>query len=156
MFHQKPHGKMGTPSHNHSSENAEAVLKKHGLRLTQFRAQIWEIFNKNGFALSLQDLENQLGTFDRITLYRTLKSFEEKGLIHKLADAGGGSKYALCEGKCDEDHHHDHHVHFHCEKCDKSFCIDEVSVPAVNVPEGYTMTSRDMMVKGVCKECNHN
>ncbi len=134
----------------------EETLKKHGLRHTLFRAQILDIFHDSKYALSNNDIESKLENFDRITLYRTLKSFEEKGLIHKISDNNGNLKYAMCEGDCDEGHHHDQHVHFHCEKCDKSFCIDELNVPDVKVPEGYTVVTRDMLLKGVCKECNQS
>lgn len=145
---------MATPSHNHSVISAEETLKKHGLRHTVFRAQMLEIFQHSRYALAQTDVEGMLDQFDRITLYRTLKSFEEKGLIHKISDTNGIAKYALCEGTCDEDHHHDQHVHFHCDQCGKSFCIEEITVPAVQIPEGYTVISSDMMVHGVCKDCN--
>lgn len=145
---------MATPSHDHPVKSAEEILKQHGLRHTAFRAQMLEIFQRSGYALSQTDVETMLDQFDRITLYRTLKSFEEKGLIHKISDTNGNAKYALCEGTCDEGHHHDQHVHFHCDQCGKSFCIEEIIVPEVQIPAGYTMISSDMMVNGVCKDCN--
>ncbi|MFZ1703097.1 MAG: transcriptional repressor [Saprospiraceae bacterium] len=135
-------------------QNLEQILKKHGLRNTPFRTQVLDVFQNNTHALSPSDIEEDLADFDRITLYRTLKSFEEKGIIHKIADHSGVLKYALCESDCNEAHHHDQHVHFHCESCARSFCMDIVTVPKVTIPEGYSVVSRDMLLKGICKECN--
>lgn len=151
---RKNFGKTGIPLNDVNMNNLDTTLKNHGLRSTLFRTRVLEIFIKSKHALSLPDIEDKLSEFDRITLYRTLKSFEEKGLIHKLSDNAGSVKYAACEGECDEGHHHDNHVHFHCEKCGKSFCLDHMTVPDILTPEGYKVESRDMMLKGTCKECN--
>jgi Fur family ferric uptake transcriptional regulator len=134
----------------------EQTLKIHGLRSTLFRTQVLDIFRQSHYALSLADIEENLENFDRITLYRTLKSFEEKGLIHKISDTTGIPKYASCEESCSEDHHHHEHVHFHCEKCLKSFCIDVAAVPSVIIPEGYRVMSKEMLLKGICKDCSKN
>lgn len=134
--------------------NTEQTLKNHGLRNTLFRSQVLDIFNQSSHALALTDIEFNLSDFDRITLYRTLKSFEEKGIIHKITDTNGIIKYAACESDCNESHHHDQHVHFHCDQCGKSFCMDTMTVPEIQTPEGYTVHNRDMMLKGICRECN--
>ena len=133
----------------------DQTLKIHGLRSTFLRNQVLEIFHKSDYALSLSDIEDYLKEFDRITLYRTLKSFEEKGLIHKISDNTGITKYAACESACSEDHHHHQHVHFHCEMCLKSYCIDVAAVPNVVIPEGYKIFSKEMLLKGICKDCSH-
>ncbi|MFZ1456094.1 MAG: transcriptional repressor, partial [Saprospiraceae bacterium] len=78
----------------------EKILKKHHLRHTPFRAEVLQIFANAGKALSSHDIESQLSDADRITLYRTLKSFEEKGIIHKAIDGTITQKYAICEAHC--------------------------------------------------------
>lgn len=113
-----------------------------------------QIFANAGKALSSHDVEKQLSDADRITLYRTLKSFEEKGIIHKAIDGTITQKYALCDAHCDEDHHHDEHVHFHCEKCENTFCIDQVVVPQIDLPSGFKVKQTNMVVSGVCKDCD--
>lgn len=132
---------------------AEEILKKHKLRITQFRLDVIDIFMRSGHALSSADVEQNLKDADRITLYRTLKSFEDKGIIHKAIDGTQTQKFAICEAQCDEHHHHDEHVHFHCMKCQNTFCLDHVFVPKVSLPEGFTMKQTDMIVSGVCEKC---
>ena len=131
----------------------EKILKKHHLRHTPFRAEVLQIFANAGKALSSHDIESQLSDADRITLYRTLKSFEEKVIIHKAIDGTITQKYALCDAHCDEDHHHDEHVHFHCESCQNTFCIEQVVVPQIDLPSGFKVRQSNMVVSGLCKDC---
>jgi len=133
---------------------SEKILKKHNLRITQFRMDVINVFNKAGHALSSNDIEGKLKDADRITLYRTLKSFEEKGIIHKAVDGTITQKYAICESNCDEHHHHDQHVHFHCAQCENTFCIDNVFVPDILLPQGFKVASTNMVVNGTCEKCS--
>ena len=88
------------------------ILSKHALRRTAFRQELLKIFIESGSrALSHTDIEEALGDHDRITLYRTLKSFQDKGLIHEAVDGGKDTKYALCQNQCDVHHHIDHHLY---------------------------------------------
>ncbi len=131
----------------------EDILKKHGLRITDFRQDVVQLFLDTRHALSNQDIEQSLGNPDRITLYRTLKNFEEKGIIHRAVDGTTTSKYALCESDCTEHKHLDEHVHFYCEQCKNTFCVDEVEVPNVQLPEGYVVINASMIMQGICKSC---
>ena len=80
---------------------AENLLKEHDLRLTPSRLETLKVFIRHDYALSQPDLEKDLGDdFDRVTLYRTLTSFREKGVIHKVLDDAGATKYALCSHGC--------------------------------------------------------
>lgn len=104
-------------------------------------------------ALSSSELEKQLKGVDRITLYRTLLSFEESGLIHHSIDASGQKKYAFCAEHCDAHEHHDNHVHFHCNTCGESECLED-QVPAdLKLPKGYEVSDIQFNVMGICSKC---
>jgi Fur family ferric uptake transcriptional regulator len=133
---------------------AEETLKKHGLKITGFRVDILSLFTSANHALSLSDIELAIGDHDRITLYRTLKSFEDKGIIHKVLDSNGSSKFAACEGACTQYHHHDEHIHFHCQTCNHTYCLDYVHVPRIKLPNGYVFNSAQMTVQGLCQKCS--
>ena len=132
----------------------EDMLKASGLRVTSPRLQVLEVFTKHHGALAQSDIENELADMDRITLYRTLKSFNDKGLIHKAIDDTDKTKYALCHQDCDEEQHNDQHPHFYCIKCHRTECLDEVTALAVPVPEGYKVTEVQVALKGPCKICS--
>ena len=102
------------------------ILKKYNLRHTDTRENILDGFIQQNAALSHGDLENLLiEGFDRVTIYRTLKTFVEKGILHKIPDETGGVKYAMCKDQCQTDHHNHDHVHFKCSKCGDTTCIDQ-------------------------------
>ena len=132
----------------------ENLLKNRKIRVTPFRLEVLEVFNSFENAIDLGQLEKQLVDFDRITLYRTLKTFQEKGLIHEIVMTGEIKKYALCEDKCgDEDHHHHHnHLHFYCKGCQEIFCIDLKEYPAIKLP-GFKIDSIELQADGLCSKC---
>ena len=130
------------------------ILKKANLKVTPVRKQVIERLENSDFALAPQEIEQAFEQIDRVTLYRTLKSFEQKGIIHKVNDGTGIDKYAMCEQECTEDHHHDEHIHFNCDQCGNTYCVDEIKVPSIAMPEGFRVKSTNVVVKGVCKQCN--
>lgn len=135
----------------------KTILKDFSLRLTDCREEVLDAFYTQNHALAHSDLEEQLAErFDRVTLYRTLKTFLEKGIIHKVLDDEGGTKYALCKDNChtpDHQHHHDH-VHFKCSVCGQTTCLDKVHIPAFELPLGYQRLETNLLVQGVCPLCN--
>ncbi|EKB50772.1 Fur family transcriptional regulator [Cecembia lonarensis] len=137
-------------------QNPVKILKDHQLRITSCRREVLRTFIEKKSALSHADLEAVLQeAFDRVTIYRTLKTFLETDLIHKVLDDSGATKYALCAHGHEGTHSHDHeHVHFKCESCGRTICIDEVSLPQINLPAGYVNKEVNLLVTGICNQCN--
>lgn len=137
------------------SDNISDVLVKHKLRRTPVRADVLTIFFDKPFALSHGDLENALKKkYDRVTIYRTLHSFEEQGIVHKVPDEAGVLKYALCHQDCISGHHQDEHIHFLCSGCGHTFCLEKVSIPEIELPKGYQSTHLSFTVHGICPACS--
>lgn len=131
------------------------LLKDHSLRLTQGRADIISVFINRNVAISHGDIESEVDSkYDRVTIYRTLKSFLEKGLIHKVLDDSGATRYALCNDACSEIAHQHNHIHFKCQVCDETTCLDHVNIPGVNLPKGFKMLESNYLITGVCDKCN--
>lgn len=130
------------------------ILKRNRLSITGSRKRILELFIQNNGALAHADIEKKTGErFDRVTVYRTLQSFLEKGIIHTIPTADNSVMYALCKDDCAEGHHHDNHVHFVCTQCNSTTCLEGVMVPLVKLPAGFNATDYQMVVKGICKNC---
>lgn len=135
-------------------KETKLLLKSHHLSVTEARLRILELFLGAGGALSHGEVEKAGGmAFDRVTVYRTLQSFVEKGIIHTIPTSDNSVRYALCRETCNEEHHHDDHVHFVCERCGRIICLDRVSVPAVRLPEGFLPSQTQMIVNGICDLC---
>jgi len=130
------------------------ILKKNQLSVTEGRKKILELFINSEGALAHSDIEKKTGEiFDRVTVYRTLTTFVEKGIIHLIPTTDNSILYALCKDNCEAGHHHDNHVHFICYVCNKTICLDEVTVPEVKLPKGFTPSHSEMVVTGVCDDC---
>lgn len=102
--------------------------------------------------LNLADLETSLSPMDKTSIFRVLELFAEKDIVHVIEDGTRSLKYEMCGSG----HHtvEDQHVHFHCEKCGGLFCLEEISVPHIDLPEGYNMNSINFLVKGICPKCS--
>ena len=130
------------------------LLKKNRLSITDSRLLVLSLFYKQTGALAHADIEKKAGSkIDRVTIYRTLQTFEEKGIVHTIPSSDNIVKYALCKEQCTLGHHHDNHVHFVCDKCSATFCLDDVLVPEVRLPRGFVPTQSNMVVNGICNAC---
>ncbi|WP_214225679.1 transcriptional repressor [Pedobacter sp. B4-66] len=132
----------------------ENKLKGKDINPTAMRLLVLEFLTKQSAAISLNDLEKGMAPSDRITLYRTLKTFEEKGLVHSIEDGTGATKYALCEEDCDGENHHDLHVHFYCNTCKETFCLPNTQIPDISLPVNFLRQEMNLIIKGICDQCN--
>ncbi len=130
------------------------LLKRSDLSVTESRRKILHLFLEQAGALAHGDIERKAGEkFDRVTVYRTLQTFVEKGIIHTIPTADNSIRYALCKDECTGGHHHDHHIHFVCSQCDNTYCLDDVVTPDIKLPKGYQAEHVEVVVEGVCKNC---
>jgi Fur family transcriptional regulator, ferric uptake regulator len=130
------------------------TLKKNQLSITDSRKKILDLFLQNKGALAHADIEQHSGEeFDRVTIYRTLQTFVEKGIIHSIPSSDNSVRYALCNDACGEGKHLDNHVHFMCDQCGTTYCLDHVNVPSVFLPAGFIVNQVDVVASGTCMKC---
>lgn len=131
------------------------LLDKYNLKKTKTRINVLEILDGSETAVSQPILEKTLGKdTDRVTLYRVLKSFEDKCIIHKINDKNDTSFYALCDSIDNLHQDHETHVHFNCVVCLKVYCVDDLKLPHMLLPQGFTEASKSLVIYGTCKICN--
>ncbi len=137
------------------ARDTKDILKKNRLSVTASREKILNLFLDQTGALAHGDIEKRAGEkFDRVTIYRTLQAFVEKGIIHTIPTADNSILYALCKDDCEEGHHHDHHVHFVCKQCHHTYCLDNVVTPDIKLPSGYSAKQIEVVVEGICRQCS--
>ena len=132
--------------------DSEKQLETRNIKPTAMRELVLKVLSEQTSAISLADLEQKFEKADKVTLYRTLKTFEENKLIHSIDDGTGSVKYALCRETC-QCHPEDLHVHFLCTKCKQTYCLTDIPVPSINLPTHFTLENINMVVKGVCSNC---
>ena len=132
----------------------EKLLKSKKLRITDFRLEVLNAIGKYKNAVTINQIENQLKNFDRITLYRTVKTFIEKGILHEIVMPGEIKKLAFCQEDCghQSNEHKHQHLHFKCDKCSEVFCLFLNSFPEIKYPK-FKIRQVEIQGSGICSNC---
>ena len=135
-----------------SHEEITSRLEQKGIKATANRILVYRELLRSDHPMSLADLEQKLLSMDKSSIFRVLTLFLEHDVVHSFTDGRGVVHYELChdDGQC---HHDDGHLHFYCESCQRSFCLDDVPLPEIVLPEGFVPHSVSFVVKGNCPDC---
>lgn len=135
------------------SHKAIDNLNRAGIKPTPNRILVLDALLHASHPLSLVELETELGTLEKSSVFRVLTVLLEKELVHTLEDGRGITKYEVCHG---HDHHSagDMHPHFYCERCHNVYCLDNVATPDIPIPVGFKVKSVNFMFKGICSSCS--
>ena len=129
-------------------------IREKGLKATPARLKVIKFLESSHLAYSHAELETHFYKTDRVTLYRILNDFEEVGLLHKIIDIEGVTRFAVCKDTCPDGHHVDDHVHFNCKVCHKMFCIETVQTPHLKMPIGFKSMGLQTLIYGLCNSCS--
>lgn len=135
-----------------NSQDMISRLESKGIRPTANRILVMKTLMGKQNPQSLSNLERKMVSMDKSSIFRTLTLFLEHDVVHAFEDGRGVLCYELCEekGACD---HHDGHIHFYCESCQRSFCMEDIHIPSFELPEGFYPHSISFVIKGECPDC---
>ena len=135
-----------------NSQDVISRLESKGIRPTANRILVMKTLMGEQNPQSLSNLERKMVSMDKSSIFRTLTLFLEHDVVHAFEDGRGVLCYELCEekGACD---HHDGHIHFYCESCQRSFCMEDIHIPSFELPEGFYPHSISFVIKGECPDC---
>lgn len=127
-------------------------IESKGIKPTANRILVMKALAGASTPLSLSNIERLMVSMDKSSIFRVLTLFLEHDVVHAFEDGRGILNYELCEedGKCD---HHDGHIHFYCESCQRSFCMEDIHIPSFELPAGFSPHSVSFVIKGECPEC---
>jgi len=127
-------------------------FEQKNVKPTANRILVLRALQAAGRPLSLTDLECKLLTLNKSSIFRVLTLFVQHDIVHAFEDGRGILNYELCAcaGDCD---HRDGHVHFYCEHCHRSYCMDEISLPTFHLPPDFRPRSFSFVIKGTCPQC---
>ena len=134
-------------------EKAEEILKIKDVNPTAVRILVLRYLLEHLKPQSLKDIEKGLMHTDRSSIFRSLKTFEEKKVVHSIEDGSGMIKYAVCPTGCNCDPQ-DLHYHFYCTKCGYTYCLLDNPIPIIKLPQNFKMQRANMVVKGLCNKCS--
>ena len=132
---------------------AQELLSSVHLRRTRPRTSILCVLLGAVKPLSREKIAVKLGggAPDKVTIYRTLETFVDSGLVHKAYLRKRAWHFELAHN-CTEKQCH---PHFTCTKCGATYCLTDVSIPlASTVNKGFTITRQRVQLEGLCPKCN--
>ena len=135
-----------------SDMQARKMLKAAKLYCTESRLAVLGILAKAAKPLSQDQIARQSGKkhFDKVTIYRTLESLLQAGLVHKAFMEKRAWHFELAHN-CTE---HQCHPHFTCSNCDDTHCLTEISLPMAKSPhQGFVIHRQQVRLEGLCPKC---
>ncbi|MBT4332132.1 MAG: transcriptional repressor [Candidatus Cloacimonetes bacterium] len=92
-----------------------------------------------------QALADEMPTLSKTTVYNTLKTFAEKGILVALS---------LFENEVRYEYNTEPHIHFKCTKCNNIYDLDKAyDRDDENMIDGHKVNEHHVNLRGVCKEC---
>lgn len=124
-----------------------------GRRATKQRAAVVELLNEIDDFRSAQELHDELrkrgDAIGLTTVYRTLQSLSDAGVIDVLRTESGEAVYRRCS-----DHHHHHLV---CRECGYTVEIEGPAVErwadSIATSNGFSDISHTVEIVGTCSAC---
>ena len=128
--------------------------RQHGLTATPQRLAVFEVLSQSyehpDAAAIYREVRRSMPTISLDTVYRTLRSFEEKGMAVAVATVNDRTRYdADISG----------HSHFVCSVCGSVHDISDVKIDelvALNDVEKFgSVASVRVELRGVCRDCSN-
>lgn len=126
------------------------ILHNNNLKCTGCREGIISLLLDAGEALSETEIREKLtNKYNRTTFYRSFKTLLESKIIHKIVIDSQLVKYAIDKSVMSKKSH----AHFYCMKCNTVKCLESIAFKPHNLPEGYTYSESEILIKGFCNNC---
>lgn len=133
----------------HLQENLTKVLVEKDIRPSYHRVRIYRYLVENRTHPTVDqiysDLQKELPTLSKATIYNTLKLFSDKGIAKTMTIEEKEARFDVLE---------DNHGHFKCKKCGNiyDFKIDIDDLVAADL-DGFKIDQKDVYFKGICTGC---
>ena len=129
----------------------EKLLKQWWKSCTKERTEIFGYLEKQHVVSSNDMVEFFKGTIGRASIFRTLKLFQELGIIRSVQTIDKWEKYELSHS----DHHH--HEHFNCNSCGECISFESRNLCNKIFEEakkiGFKIQEHNIWIFGKCQNC---
>lgn len=141
----------GEGSSDARMERSLQILRDAGLRITAPRRALLEVLMREHGPFSADELHKRLesGLCDPVTVYRSLGTLEETGLVRRCDFGDGVYRYEFNTGE-----HHHHHII--CRVCSSVRTLDVCFADGLERmvrQMGYTNVTHVLEIFGTCTGC---
>ena len=148
-----------------SRDKARQMLKDTKLYCTEPRLAILQVLMQTGRPLRQDQIARQLAqnprrglarlgsprrAMNKVTVYRTLESLIEVGLVHRAFTYQRAWYFELAD-HCTE---HQCHPHFTCTHCGVTQCLTDIMLPMAKISQkGFVVSRQQVRLEGLCPAC---
>lgn len=129
-------------------DDAAAALRRHGGRLSASRRAVLEALFAADAPISAEDIAGS-GALQPTSVYRTLESLEQIGIVRHIHLGHGPGLYALTGG--------DEREYLTCERCHRITAVDADALDGVRAAIerdfGYRARFTHFPIVGTCAAC---
>ncbi len=145
------------------AERARGRIRRAGHRRSGPREVLIELFAREGCALTVQEIDQQLrawfdqGTVERAvgiaSVYRGVEMLQDLRLVARVDVGDGVARYERAPLEQDDHHHH----HFVCDSCGLLVPFDdgalEDAIDALESRFGFRTKEHEVVLRGTCLGC---
>ncbi|HEY9093392.1 MAG TPA: transcriptional repressor [Sedimentisphaerales bacterium] len=134
-----------------SEDTARHMLQEAKLYCTEARVTILRVLLEAGGPLRQDQIaRGESHKLNKVTVYRTLESLTEAGLVHRAFMQNRAWHFELAN-HCSEKQCH---PHFTCTNCGVTQCMTDISFPMAQIPQkGYVISRQQVRLEGLCPAC---
>ena len=136
------------------NEDAERLLRRHGLQVTAQRLAVLRAVSIHPHATAdelADDVRGSIGSISRQAVYDTLGMLVERGLARRIQPAGSSARY--------EDRVGDNHHHLVCRTCgvmvDVDCAVGEAPCLTADDDHGFAIEEAEVIYWGYCPGCRN-
>jgi Fe2+ or Zn2+ uptake regulation protein len=136
-------------------DKVRGMLKTAELYCTEARVAVLKVLLRAPSPLRQNQIAARLATktLNKVTIYRTLESLVEAGLVHRAFMQKRAWHFELAH-HCSE---RQCHPHFTCLDCGDTHCLTGVSLPMAKSPlKGFVISRQQVRLEGWCPACAEN
>lgn len=126
------------------------ILSSNSVKPTANILLVAKLLIDSNAPLAIFEITDTLSFIAPADISEILSILSDYGIAKSFVDGRGVVSYEI---GCDEDRDKHNHVHFYCETCHKTYCIEELPLPDMKFPRGYKVKSRSFVAKGCCPSC---
>jgi Fur family ferric uptake transcriptional regulator len=140
----------------HPKLSVEQLLRDAKLRCTPVRVALLKLLEESTQPLTAPEMLERLPpATDTVTVYRTLNTFTELSLIHRIRAKDRSWSYALGAPQARQAHRHPHFV---CDECGTVECLEDAPIPdsfvkSLHVRREYHVKFPEVLLHGLCPRC---
>ena len=139
-------------SKEYNEQDIAGYLKEYGIKPSYQRIKIFEYLKNTkshpNVDVIFKEIAKVIPTLSKTTVYNTLNSFIEKGIVAVITIEENETRYDADTSM---------HGHFKCKSCGKVYDFDiKFSKDDIGDLKGFEVDEKHLYFKGNCKDCLKN